>query len=299
MEARRSLSPVSRVGSDSRVGQDIVVRAEHASVVLGGRLVWHDVSFEIFDGEFVAILGPNGAGKSTLIKALLGLLPLSQGSMSVLGRSVRRGNRDIGYVPQRRNFNADVHVRGRDVVRLGLDGAHWGMPIPGLDRLTAGSRRRESGRRVQTAIELVSATQYADRPIGQLSGGEQQRLLIAQALVTQPRILLLDEPLDSLDLRNQGEMSAVIRHISQESDTTVLLVAHDVNPMLPYLDRVCYVAQGHMALGAPQEIITTETLTRLYGAPVEVLRTSSGQLVVVGQPEGVPCAEHHHDHRER
>ncbi len=299
MEARRTLSPVTRVGSDARARPETVVQAERASVVLGGRLVWHDVSFEILDGEFVAILGPNGAGKSTLIKALLGLLPLAHGSITVLGHAVRRGNRDIGYVPQRRSFDADMHVRGRDVVQLGLDGARWGTPVPGLQRLIAGPRLQENKRRVQEAIELVSATEYADRPIGRLSGGEQQRLLIAQALVTQPRILLLDEPLDSLDLRNQGEMSAVIRRISQESNTTVLLVAHDVNPMLPYLDRVCYVAQGHMALGAPEEIITTETLTRLYGAPVEVLRTSSGQLVVVGQPEGVPCADHRRTHQER
>src|SRR5947209_8100778 len=168
MEARMPWSPITRLEPD-------VVHAEHASVVLGGRLIWHDVSFKIFDGEFVAILGPNGAGKSTLIKALLGLQPLSQGSITVLGQPVRRGNRDIGYVPQRRSFDADVHVRGRDVVRLGLDGARWGTPIPGLDRLVAGSRRRETECRVQEAIELVSAAAYADRPIGHLSGGEQQR----------------------------------------------------------------------------------------------------------------------------
>jgi zinc/manganese transport system ATP-binding protein len=149
---------------------------------------------------------------------------------------------------------------------------------------------------VQEVIELVGAAQYADRPIGELSGGEQQRLLIAQALVTRPRILLLDEPLDSLDLSNQQEMSAVIRHISQESDTAVLLVAHNVNPLLPYVDRVCYVARGHMAIGRPQDIITTESLTRLYGAPVEVLQASDGRLVVVGQPEGEPGHGHHsHD----
>ncbi|GAC1321267.1 MAG: ABC transporter ATP-binding protein [Chloroflexota bacterium] len=293
------MSPMDQRDAETRVTREVVVRADRAAVTLGGRLIWHDVSFDIFNGEFVAILGPNGAGKSTLIKAILGLLPLSEGSISILGQPVRRGNRHVGYVPQRRSFDAGVHVRGRDVVRLGLDGARWGTPIPGLERLLSGSRLRDSKDRVQQAIELVHATEYADRPIGLLSGGEQQRLLIAQALVTQPRIMLLDEPLDSLDLRNQGEMSAVIRRISQESNTTVLLVAHDVNPLLPYLDRVCYVARGHTALGAPQQIITTETLSRLYGAPIEVVRTPSGQLVVVGQPEGVPCAEHHHAGRER
>jgi zinc/manganese transport system ATP-binding protein len=259
--------------------------------VLSGHRIWHDVSLEVFDGEFIAVLGPNGAGKSTLIKAILGLVPLSAGAIWVLDHPAHRGCSDIGYVPQRRSLDAEVHVRGRDVVRLGLDGTRWGTPIPGLARVWAGARANEDARRVEEVIELVGAQNYADRSIGELSGGEQQRLLVAQALVTRPRILLLDEPLDSLDLRNQREMSAVIRHISEESDTAVLLVAHDVNPLLPYLDRVCYVAGGHTAIGSPQEIITSESLTRLYGSPVEVLRTREGQLVVVGQPEGI---EHHH-----
>jgi zinc/manganese transport system ATP-binding protein len=146
---------------------------------------------------------------------------------------------------------------------------------------------------VEAVIEMVGAADYADRPIGELSGGEQQRLLVAQALVTGPRILLLDEPLDSLDLHNQQEISAVIRRISQESGAAVLLVAHDVNPLLHYVDRLCYVAQGHMAVGPPEEVITSDTLSRLYGAPVEVLRARDGRLVVVGQPEGVPCIDFH------
>jgi zinc/manganese transport system ATP-binding protein len=294
MQAPRRLKTVARGELEVSPGRDVVIRVERAAAVLGGRLIWHDVSLEVFDGEFIAILGPNGAGKSTLIKAILGLVPLSAGSISVLDHSVHRGCSGIGYVPQRRNFDSEMHVRGRDVVRLGLDGARWGTPIPGLARLRGGARANQNLRRVQEVIDLVGAESYADRPIGELSGGEQQRLLVAQALVTRPRILLLDEPLDSLDLRNQREMSAVIRHISEESGTAVLLVAHDVNPLLQYLDRVCYVAGGHMAIGTPEDIITTEGLTRLYGAPVEVLRTREGQLVVVGQPEGIPCAEHHH-----
>jgi zinc/manganese transport system ATP-binding protein len=283
------------VGAVRPEGEDVVIELRNASAVLGGRRIWQDVSLQIYDGEFIAVLGPNGAGKTTFIKALLGLLPLSAGSMSVLGRPVGRGNRAVGYVPQRRSFGSEVHVRGRDVVRLGLDGARWGTPLPGLGSLWQSARSREAQERVQAVIELVGAETYADRPIGELSGGEQQRLLIAQALVTDPRILLLDEPLDSLDLRNQQEMSAVIRRISVESDTAVLLVAHDVNPLLPYVDRVCYVAHGHMAIGRPQEIITTESLTRLYGAPVEVLKASDGRLVVVGQPEGEPGHGHHGD----
>src|SRR5947209_11216088 len=155
----------------------------------------------------------------------------------------------VGYVPQRRSFGAEVHVRGRDIVRLGLDGARWGTPLPSLGPVWESGRSKERRERVQSVIELVGAAQYADRPIGELSGGEQQRLLIAQALVTRPCVLLLDEPLDSLDLRNQGEVSGVIRHVSKSSGAAVLLVAHDVNPLLQYVDRLCYVAQGHMAIG--------------------------------------------------
>ncbi len=175
-----------------------VIQVEGAAITLGGRTIWQEVEFAVQPGEFLAILGPNGAGKSTLLKAILGLLPLTRGTISVLGKSARCGNAAIGYVPQRRHFEADVHVRGRSIVQLGLDGSNWGLPLP----LLQPRHTRETKRRVQEAIELVGATSYADRPIGELSGGEQQRLLIAQALVRQPRILALDEPLDSLDPRD-------------------------------------------------------------------------------------------------
>jgi len=258
-----------------------IIEVEDASIALGGRTIWRHVSLTVQPGEFLAILGPNGAGKSTLLKAILGLLPLSAGSISVLGHPARRGNASIGYVPQRRHFEADVRVRGRSIVRLGLDGGNWGLPLPFLQRRKA----REAAERVQKAIARVGAETYADRPIGELSGGEQQRLLIAQALVTQPRILALDEPLESLDLRNQQGVAGVIRQISRETGAAVLLVAHDVNPILPSVDRVVYVARGQIAVGTPEEVITTETLSRLYNTSVEVLRASDGRIVVVGQAE--------------
>ncbi|GAC1692453.1 MAG: ABC transporter ATP-binding protein [Ktedonobacteraceae bacterium] len=258
-----------------------VVQVEDAAVTLGGRTIWQEVSLTIQPGEFLAILGPNGAGKSTLLKAMLGLIPLSAGSIAVLGHLARRGNAAIGYVPQRRHFEADVRVRGRSIVRLGLDGGDWGLSLPFIQHAKA----REAARRVQEAIELVGASAYADRPIGELSGGEQQRLLIAQALVTRPRILALDEPLDSLDLRNQQGVAGVIRQVSRETGATVLLVAHDVNPILSSVDRVVYVARGQVAVGTPEEVITTETLSRLYNTPIEVLRASDGRIIVVGQME--------------
>jgi zinc/manganese transport system ATP-binding protein len=272
---------------------EAAVRFESAQVRLGGRTVWSDVSLCMRPGEFAAVLGPNGAGKSTLLKAILGLLPLSAGNASVLGQPPGAANQQIGYLPQRRSFDAAARIRGVDIVRLGLDGARWGVPLPG--RANAETRQR-----VADAIELVGAAAYADRPIGRLSGGEQQRLLIAQALVRRPRLLLLDEPLDSLDLPNQVAVAALVQRICRDEGVAVMLVAHDVNPILPYLDRVVYFAGQTAVEGAPREVITSATLTSLYSAPIEVLETSDGRLVVVGTPE--PPAihgdrhEHGHDH---
>src|SRR5205085_10158780 len=171
------------------------------------------------------------------------------------------------------HFEADVRVRGRSMVRLGLDGMNWGLPLPLLQR----RKERDAAQCVQEAIDLVGSASYADRPIGELSGGEQQRLLIAQALVRRPRILALDEPLDSLDLRNQQGVAAVIRQISQETGAAVLLVAHDVNPILSAVDRVVYIAHGQVEVGTPEEVITTDTLSRLYATPIEVLRASDAR----------------------
>jgi zinc/manganese transport system ATP-binding protein len=263
-----------------------VLSFRHAGVRLGGRWIWRDVDLDVAAGEFVAVLGPNGAGKSTLLKAVLGLLQLSEGSLHVLGAPVRRGDRALGYLPQRRSFDADLRIRGLDLVRLGWDGARWGLPLPFRGGLAA--------RRVAEVVARVGASGYAHRPIGELSGGEQQRLLIAQALIARPRLLLLDEPLDSLDISNQRAISALVQDICREQGVTVLLVAHDVNPILTYLDRVVYVAGGHAVAGAPDEVITSATLSRLYGVPIEVLRASDGRLVVVGQPEAPSFHGHEH-----
>jgi zinc/manganese transport system ATP-binding protein len=268
------------------------IRLSAATARRGGRPIWSGVDLSVGEGEFVAVLGPNGSGKSTLLHALLGLLPLSEGTATVLSGAPGSANSQIGYLPQRRSFDSGTRVRGLDLVRLGLDGTRWGFPLP----VALSPRGRAAAGRVKEAIELVGASAYAARPIGALSGGEQQRLLIAQALVRRPRLLLLDEPLDSLDLSNQGAVAALVQRICKEEGVTVLLVAHDVNPILPYLDRVIYFAGGGGVEGSPREVITGPTLSRLYGVPVEVLETSDGRLVVVGTPE--PPAHHHarHDH---
>jgi len=268
--------------SDRHAGVAPVVQLRDAAARIGGRLIWSQVSFTVRPAEFVAVLGPNGAGKSTLLKTILGLQPTAHGAVEVLGRPAGRHNAQIGYLPQRRAFDASTRIRGIDVVRLGWDGDRWGLPRPAF---LQGSRDRQAAERVAQVISLVGAEGYAHRPIGQCSGGEQQRLLIAQALVRRPSLLVLDEPLDSLDVTNQSSVSALIQQVCRAENVAVLLVAHDVNPILPYLDRVLYLAHGGAVIGSPEQVITAETLSMLYDTPIDVLRDRTGRLVVVGQPD--------------
>jgi zinc/manganese transport system ATP-binding protein len=261
------------------------VRLDRALARIGRDVVWSDVSFTIAQGEFAAILGPNGSGKTTLLRVLLGELALAHGSASVLGMPPGAPKGEIGYLPQRRHFDPGSRIRGTDLVRLGLDGARWGLPL-----------RRHGAGQVEEALELVGASAYARRSIGRLSGGEQQRLLIAQALVSRPRLLLLDEPLDSLDLPNQAAVAALVARICREQQVSVLLVAHDVNPLLPHLDRVVYFGGGRALAGPPRRVITAEALSRLYGVPIEVLHTADGRLVVVGLPEAPAQHSDRHAH---
>jgi zinc/manganese transport system ATP-binding protein len=264
-----------------------------AAVRLGGQTVFSEVELRVDHGQLVAVLGPNGAGKSTLMRVILGLIRLEAGSVTVLGRPPAQARGDIGYLPQRHGFDSTTRIRGVDLVRLGLDGARWGLPIA-LTR-SARARYRAESARVEEVISLVGATDYARRPIGELSGGEQQRLLIAQALVRKPQLLILDEPLDSLDLPNQAAVAGLLRRICSTQNVSVLLVAHDVNPLLPYLDQVIYMAGGRARSGSSEDVINSATLSDLYGAPIEVLQTRDGRMVVVGQPE----APHHHGHRHQ
>lgn len=267
-----------------------VLSLTRAAVAVAGRTILSEITLQVAAGEFVAVLGPNGAGKSTLLKAVLGLVPFTAGQARVLGARPGGGNAAIGYLPQRRAFDPGVRVRGVDIVRLGLDGDRWGIPLPGP---LGGRRARAARDRVTEVVALVGAQGYAHRPIGQCSGGEQQRLLIAQALVRRPQLLVLDEPLDSLDVTSQAAVSALIQQVCRNEGVAVLLVAHDVNPILTYLDQVIYLAHGGAVMGSPEKVITADTLTMLYGTPIDVLRDRAGRLVVVGQHD-VP-----HDHPTR
>jgi zinc/manganese transport system ATP-binding protein len=269
----------------------VAVELQQAAIAIRGTTILSSVDLTVNNGEFLAVLGPNGAGKSTLMKAILGLVPLAAGDVSVLGTTPADARSQIGYLPQRHGFDSSVRIRGIDLVRLGLDGTRWGVPISPTSR-SRENRKRER-ERIDRAIELVGATRYATRALGELSGGEQQRLLIAQALVRNPKLLILDEPLDSLDIPNQASVASLIRRVCSAEDVAVLLVAHDVNPLLGYLDRVVYLAGGHAVAGTVDEVITAPTLSALYGSPVEVLEASDGRRVVVGTPD----APHHHGHR--
>ncbi len=261
------------------------VRFEHATLAYRGHEVWRDLSVAFDEGSFVALLGPNGGGKTSLLRVVLGTAALTAGRVEVLGEPPRRGNPAIGYVPQQQHFDQDLPLRGRDLVRLGLDGHRWGIGRPD----------RALDRRVDQAIEAVSATGYADAPVGRLSGGEQQRLRIAQALVGDPRLLLCDEPLAHLDLRRQQEIADLVAGWQRTTGRTVLFVTHDVNPVLPFVDRVLFVVRGRWAAGTPDEVLTSERLSDLYGAHVDVLRVH-GRLLVVGDmaDAGFELEEPHH-----
>jgi zinc/manganese transport system ATP-binding protein len=252
--------------------------------------VWRGVDLLVRSGEFVAVLGSNGSGKSTLLKAILGFVPTAPGTIEVLGGPAGAANDRIGYLPQRHGYDSTLPIRGVDLVRLGLDGSKWGFPWS-----ARAASRRTARARVEEVLELVGATPYAQRTLGELSGGEQQRILIAQALVRKPRLLMLDEPLDSLDLPNQAAVSALVQRICREERVAVLLVAHDVNPLLSYLDQVIYLAGGRALQGPVERVIEGPTLSELYGVPIEVLRTGDGRLVVVGQPEAPHVHGHRHD----
>ena len=275
---------------------EAVVELTAASAERGARVVWSGLDLRVGQGELVGVLGPNGAGKSTLLAVLLGRLRLRSGSARVLGRPPGEEAERIGYLPQRHGAADALRVRAADLVRLGLDGRRWGLPLPGAHVVS--ERARAARRRVEEVLDLVGASELADRSVSELSGGERQRVLIAQALVRRPRLLLLDEPLDGLDLPSQAQVAALVAHVSRHEGVAALLVAHDVNPLLGYLDSVCYLAGGRALTGRPEEVITGEGLTRLYGVPIEVLRASDGRMVVVGSPEGHCAHGGAHTHAE-
>jgi zinc/manganese transport system ATP-binding protein len=258
---------------------------EHATLHIGGRTVLSDVSFEIAAGEFIGLLGPNGAGKTTLMRAILGLLPPSSGRVEVFGRAPERGNPAIGYFPQLRTVLPDLRVRGRDFIASSLNGERWGLP----------SLSRKERETVEATLEAVGARDLAARPLSEMSGGERQRLLLAQALIGNPKLLLLDEPLISLDARNQEIAIDVVRKVCRERKITVLFSAHELNQLLGALDRVLYLGNRQAVLGTVDEVVKAPVLSRLYGAEIQVLR-ADGHIFVMSRGRDVERVDHMHDH---
>jgi zinc/manganese transport system ATP-binding protein len=262
----------SSVLSPARSDHPVAIRAEHVEVGFRNKVVWHDATFEVRRGEFTAVIGPNGAGKTTLFRLLLGLQRPSFGSLEVFGATPRRGNRRIGYVPQRHTIDNETHVAADALVRLGATGSQWG---PGFSFRA----QREAA---AEALDAVGASELGSKSLGSLSGGELQRVFLAEAIVGNPEMLLLDEPLSNLDIRRSRELVEVVHHLVQSRRVTTLLVAHDINPLIECLDKVIYIANGHVATGPPESVLTSSSLSELYGVPVEVLHDSRGNIVIVG-----------------
>ncbi|MEU8781068.1 ATP-binding cassette domain-containing protein [Streptomyces sp. NPDC048637] len=273
-EAVSPLFPADRATGTGAGPGAPVISLRDAALAYGDRVLWRGLHLDVRPGEFLAVLGPNGSGKTSLLRVLLGRQQLSGGSLTVFGRPPRSGSRQIGYVPQQTCQPTHALLRARDLVRLGLDGHRWGLPLA----------RRAIRHRVDDLLESVGATPYADVPVGRLSGGEQQRVRIAQALATDPRILLCDEPLLSLDLQHQRTLTGLVAERRRAAGTAVVFVTHEINPVLGLVDRVLYLARGGYRIGPPDEVMTSATLSELYGTQVDVVRVR-GRIVVVGAPD--------------
>ena len=260
------------------------IELDRVTLARAGRIVLSDVSAAIEPGEFIGVFGPNGSGKTTLLHAILGILRPVAGEVRVFGAPPARGNRAAGYLPQHHARAADLRLCGRDFVASAYRGACWGLPLLG----------RDGSYEVDRAIATVGAGALADRPVSELSGGELQRLLLAQALLGKPKLLLLDEPLISLDPHFQHAVVALVKQVQRAEGITVLFTAHDVNPLLGAMDRVLYLGQGRAALGTVDQVIADDVLTRLYGTPIEVLRVKGRVLVVSGHGP-MEVEAHRHD----
>jgi zinc/manganese transport system ATP-binding protein len=259
------------------------LRFEDATIRLGGRDILSAASFVVEDGEFVGVLGANGSGKTTLMRAALGLTPVASGAISVLDRPVARGNSSIGYMPQNRGAVGGQRLTGYDIVASAAIGARFGFAR--LDK----ARRRE----IDWALDHVEARDLARRSIGELSGGERQRLLLSQALLGRPRLLLLDEPLISLDPAFQKGVVDIARRLRDELRIAILFSAHELNPLVNAIDRVLYLGGGGAVIGAVDEVVTGPVLSRLYGAEIEVVRIKDRFFVMAGDVDVERDAHRH------
>ncbi|HEY4982505.1 MAG TPA: ABC transporter ATP-binding protein [Pseudolabrys sp.] len=262
-----------------------VVELDHATIRIGGRTVLADATFSINASEFIGVLGPNGAGKTTLMRAILGLLPPSAGTLRVFGRQPQRGDRAIGYLPQLRTVLPDLRVRGLDFIASSMHGERWGLPW----------HAHADRDMIDETLAAVDARELSQRPMCDMSGGERQRLLLAQSLIGSPKLLLLDEPLISLDARHQEVAIDVVRKVCRERGITVLFSAHELNQLLGTLDRVLYLGNRQAVLGHVDDVVTAPVLSRLYGTDINVVR-ADGHIFVMSRGLDVERADHMHDH---
>ena len=251
------------------------ISCQKVTISMGGRVVLREIDLEIGARELIGVLGPNGAGKTTLLRAILGLVPIRGGVLQVFGAAPTAGNAAIGYMPQSRVTTDGGKLRGRDIIAATARGERWGLPWPDL----------ATRRQIDWALDRVGARDMARRPLAAMSGGERQRLMLAQSLIGQPKLLLLDEPLVNLDPRHQGEIVALVRELQQDLKITALFSTHELNPLLGAMDRVLYLGGGQAALGSIDSVINDKVLSRLYGAQIEVIRHRGRYFVMLGNQE--------------
>jgi zinc/manganese transport system ATP-binding protein len=245
------------------------LQVEDVSVALGGRKVLDEVTFSLAPGSVTGLIGSNGSGKTTLFRTILGFQK-TQGAILLNGTPLSRKNNLLSYVPQKFVLDSDVPLRARDLVGLGIDSQRWGIPLPSKERTE----------KINRMLNAVGAEKFSNSRVGKLSGGEQQRVLIAHALISSPRLILLDEPLANLDLKSSHEVVGLLRKISKEFNVSVLVSAHEINALLPALDGVVYLAQGRAVEGRVDEVVRSDVLTQLYGHHVDVLNVHGRILVI-------------------
>lgn len=272
----------STLSFDSK-SPSIACSLRNVSIAFGAQEILHDISAAIAEGEFIGIFGPNGAGKSTLMQALLGLCPVRKGIIQLFGQAPGQNNNSIGYLPQTRSGFENTALSARALVAAVQRGERWGIPW------SSSSSRKA----VDRALELAGASHYADRPFSILSGGEKKRVMLAQTLLDEPKLLILDEPLANLDPKNQMLLVDCVAQIKKETGTTILFIAHDVNPLLHVMDRVMYLAGGNASLGTIDDVITSKSLSELYGMPIHVAK-SEGRLFIVNAESNVTETACHH-----
>jgi zinc/manganese transport system ATP-binding protein len=259
------------------------ITINHLTLGYAQKPIIEDFSTHIEPGKFVGIFGPNGAGKSTLLRAILGLVKPSAGKIMVLDQPCRRGNSHIGYLSQFREYASANLLSGRAYLSAVSQGFHWGLPW----------LNQAAKQQIEDVIALTQVQSFVDRAYSQLSGGERQRLALAQALIGQPKILLLDEPLSGLDPAQQEKIVHLIQDIQRQTQLTVLFTAHDLNPLLGVMEQVIYLAHGKAASGSVAEVVNSEKLSWLYSAPIKVIQQDQHLFVI---HEHLGSNIHAHDH---